>query len=95
MEIPLSLRGMSAALGNAARSIPREADTRPWQQPVAAEGAVQTDERITCRSEAAAFHHPACEPAGDDFDNAANEKSLMDVCMTSPFAEVAARLPPS
>src|ERR1700727_1313788 len=54
-----------------------EVNTKLRQQPIADEGADQTDQQITDQSETAPFHYPARQIAGDNSNNDDHEKALI------------------
>jgi hypothetical protein len=54
-----------------------EMNTKLRQQPVANERTDQTDEQVTDEPEAAALHHPASQPTGDNSDHDDDEETLI------------------
>jgi hypothetical protein len=54
-----------------------EVNTQPRQQPIANEGADQTDQQVSNESKAATLHHPARQIAGNDSDNDDDEEALV------------------
>src|ERR1700733_407442 len=54
-----------------------EVNTKLRQQPIADEGADQTDQQIADQSEPATLHHPARQISCDNSDNDDHEKALI------------------
>jgi hypothetical protein len=52
-------------------------NVQPGQQPIADQGAQQTDDQIPDQPEARASHHAARQPAGDDPDHNDDQKALI------------------
>src|SRR6266852_6979098 len=54
-----------------------EVNTKSRQQPITDECPNQADDQIADQSKTATFHHPACQPSGNNSDNNDDQETLI------------------